>query len=68
MDMVSRYFYFLWVLIFYFASIGKIFWNDGGKYEGEWKDGKRHGQGKKRDLLSDSLILTVQCYNRHKIL
>jgi len=29
------------------ASIGKFFWNDGEKYEGEWRDGKMHGQGKK---------------------
>ena len=35
---------------------GKYFRNIGDKYEGEWKDGKKHGQGKKRDLL---LILTL---------
>jgi len=26
--------------------IGKLFWNDGSRYEGEWRDGKYHGQGK----------------------
>jgi len=25
---------------------GKYFWNDGGRYEGEWKDDKQNGQGK----------------------
>jgi len=29
-------------------SIGKWFWNNGDRYEGEWKDGKEHGQGKKQ--------------------
>jgi len=27
--------------------LGKWFGNDLNKYEGEWKDGNRHGQGKK---------------------
>jgi len=27
--------------------IGKIFWNDGTIYEGEWENDKMHGQGKK---------------------
>ena len=31
------------------------FYNDGDRYEGEWKDDKKHGQGKKSDLL----ILTL---------
>jgi len=35
--------------------VGKLFYNNGGRYEGEWKDGKKHGQGKKSDLL----ILTL---------
>ena len=26
---------------------GRIFWNNGSKYEGEWKDDKKHGHGKK---------------------
>jgi len=25
--------------------IGKYFYNDEGRYEGEWKNGKKHGQG-----------------------
>ena len=24
---------------------GKYFYSDGGSYEGEWKNGKRHGKG-----------------------
>jgi len=27
--------------------IGKFFYNDGDRYEGEWKDGNEHVQGKK---------------------
>jgi len=27
------------------ALIGKLFCNDGNGYEGDWKDGKGHGQG-----------------------
>jgi len=27
-------------------SLGESFLNDGDRYEGEYKDGKRHGQGK----------------------
>jgi len=37
-------------LIFYFALIGKFFWNNGNRYEGEWKDDKKNGQGKKSDI------------------
>ena len=33
-------------LVFYCALIGEYFLNDGEKYEGEWKDGKAHGQVK----------------------
>jgi len=29
-------------------SLGKGFWNNGGRYEGEWKDGVMHGKGKKQ--------------------
>ena len=39
--------------------IGKKFWNSGNRYEGEWENGKRHGQGKKNDLLNYLLILTL---------
>jgi len=28
-------------------SIGKMLEKNGDRYEGEWKDGKKHGQGKK---------------------
>jgi len=39
--------FFLEVYLFYSVSIGKYFWNDGKKYEGEYKDGKEHGKGMK---------------------
>ena len=39
--------------------IGKLFCNNGDRYEGEWKDNEKHGQGKKSDLLNDLLILTL---------
>jgi len=42
-----------------FFQIGKLFWNNGERYEGEWKDGKANGQGKKCYLLNDLLILTL---------
>jgi len=29
-------------------SKGKLFWDNEIRYEGEWKDGKKHGQGKKK--------------------
>jgi len=29
--------------------IGKFFKSDGGRYEGEWKDSMKHGQGKKSE-------------------
>ena len=30
-----------------YAVVGKIFYNDGNRYEGEWKYGNMDGQGKK---------------------
>jgi len=37
-------FYDLLILISLFDdSIGKMLWNNGDKYEGEWKDDKKHG-------------------------
>jgi len=41
------------------AFIGKYFWKDGNRYEGEWKDGMKHGQGNKSALLNYLLILTL---------
>jgi len=40
---------YLLFLSFHFilCFIGKLFLNNGDKYEGEWKDDKKHGQGKK---------------------
>jgi len=45
-----------------FSIVGKFFWNDGDRYEGEWKDGKAHGQGNKSALLNDLLILKIIHY------
>ena len=38
--------YFL-ILTLFDDSIGVFFGNNGNIYEGEYKDGKRHGQGRK---------------------
>ena len=32
-------------------SLGKWFENNGDRYEGEWKDDKKHGQGKEGSYL-----------------
>jgi len=40
--------YDLLILTLFDDSIGKLFWNNGDKYEGKFKDGKEHGQGKKQ--------------------
>jgi len=37
-------------LTLFYHSIGKMFSSDGDKYEGEWKDGKKHGLGRKESL------------------
>jgi len=59
MDKVSREsFLYNAFRFFYFALIGKFFWNDGRRYEGECKDGNPHGQGKKSALFNYLLILT----------
>ena len=39
--------YDLLILTLFNDSIGKWFGNDGKRYEGEFKDGIMHGQGKK---------------------
>ena len=49
----------LLILILFNTLIGKFFYNDEDRYEGEFKDGKKHGQGKTNNLLSDLLILTL---------
>ena len=41
----------LLILTLFNTFIGKYFWNNGDRYEGEFKDGKRHGQGKKSDFI-----------------
>jgi len=43
----------------WFASIGKFFGNNGNIYEREWKDDKKHGQGKDSYLFNDLLILSL---------
>ena len=62
--------WFWLILTLFNAWIGKFFYNDGDRYEGEWKYGKKHGQGKKSDfywmILIDSNI--VQCLNRRVLL
>ena len=43
----------------FIALLGKLFLNDGNRYEGEWKDDNKHGQGNKSALLNYLLILTL---------
>jgi len=38
---------FLLILTLFNAFIGKMFFNAESRYEGEWKDDKRNGYGKK---------------------
>jgi len=51
-------------MIWNFGLIGKYFWNDGRRYEGEWKDDNKHGQGKESDLF----ILTFFQYSNRQVL
>ena len=44
---MAKVLYDLLTLTMFDDSIGKWFGNNGDKYEGEWKDGKRHSQCKK---------------------
>jgi len=40
----SDFFELFWLILTLFnAWIGKEFYNNGDRYEGEWKDGKPHG-------------------------
>ena len=41
----------MFILTIFNILIGEYFWNNGDKYEGEFKDGQENGQGKKRDLF-----------------
>ena len=61
MDKVSRDFFFSgFNFLFCFKfQIGKFFWNDGNRYEGEWKDDKKNGQGKKSDI--EGFIYSEHC-------
>jgi len=40
-------------------SVGKWLGNNGNKYEGEWKDDKKHRSCKKELLIYDLLILVL---------
>jgi len=52
--------YDLLILTLFDDSIGKSFYNNGDRYEGEFKDSKYHGQGKKQVIkFYDLLILTL---------
>jgi len=33
--------------------IGKFFWNNGKRYEGEWKEDKMHSQCNKEQIIND---------------
>jgi len=39
-------YYYLFFLKLFDHSIGKMFYDDEDRYEGEWKENKKHGQGK----------------------
>jgi len=41
----------------FFALIGKFFQVDGARYEGEFKEGMFHGQGKNKLNMNNLLIL-----------
>lgn len=43
--------FIVWFIVFKFAGLGQPFWNDLRRYEGEFKDDKIHGQGKKEVFI-----------------
>ena len=47
MDKVCNSFFLLYGLFIILCFIGEYFGNNGIRYEGQWKDDKYHGQGKK---------------------
>jgi len=47
MDKVCTSYFLFYALFLCWVFLGKLFWNNGDRYEGEWKDGNKHGQGKK---------------------
>jgi len=70
---VRKVFFIEWfwlILTLFNALIGKLFSNDGARYEGKFKDSTFNGQGKKIVfywmILIDSNI--VQCFNRQVLL
>ena len=38
--------------------LGEWFWNNGDRYEGEFKEARQHGQGK-RERRSDKLLMIL---------
>jgi len=57
---VEKYNVTVLILTFFDASIGKFFWSDGDRYEGELENEGLHGQGKRAViLLFNFFILTV---------
>jgi len=47
MDKVCTSYYLFFAIFFMLWFIGSYFFDNGETYEGEWKDGNRHGQGMK---------------------
>jgi len=46
-------------LTLFYDSIGKFFYDFGNRYEGEWKDGKKHGLGKKEVINLRFIYLKI---------
>jgi len=63
MEKVNTVSFFLNSVFFMLHFLGEYFGFDGKRYEGEWKDAKVHGQGKKmkNELLYDLFILNLCC-------
>ena len=38
----------LWFVLFWYFVLGIMVFKNGDRYEGEFKDGKKHGQGKEQ--------------------
>jgi len=49
--------YVLLIFTLFDNFLGELFWNNGDRYEGEFKDGKYHGQGKK-----EVIYLKMYCF------
>ena len=51
MAKVLRDLFVLMTYVLYFDFVGKYFYSNGNRYEGEWKDGNKHGQGKNKIII-----------------